>query len=264
MSRGRRRAVAAARFVAVAAAGLALGSGCVREAAKEVTQGTLEALQRPRAPDGQAGAPAEGAPAEGAPTEGAQVPAQQKLIGGIVRDAVRAGSAALTGEAERLEPFVERTSEAAASGLVSGALRRDQDLVRLVEQGSGAAGRAFTREATDEVAQGLASRAGQGTAEAIAEGAALVAQRTAAAAVRGAMEQLAAELTACPSGDERCAYGLIERASFAAGRGATAGVQQQIAPWPLVLAFAIGLLIAAPAGWALGALVSRRGASPGS
>lgn len=250
----------AARFVAVAAAGLALGSGCVREAAKEATRGTLEALQRPRAPDGQAGAPAEGAPAEGE----AQVPAQQKLIGGIVRDALRAGSAALAGEAERLEPFVERTSEAAASGLVSGALRRDQDLVRLVEQGSGAAGRAFTREATDEVAQGLASRAGQGTAEAIAEGAALVAQRTAAAAVRGAMEQLAAELTACPSGDERCAYGLIERASFAAGRGATAGVQQQIAPWPLVLAFAIGLLIAAPAGWALGALVSRRGASPGS
>lgn len=252
-----RRSVAASRFaaVAVAVAGLALGPACVREVAKEATKGTLEALQRPRQPGGT------GAPGQTTP----QPPAQQKVIGGIVRDAVRAGTAALASEMTRVQPFVAQTSEAAGSGLVLGALRHDRDLLGLVEQGSGVAGRAFTREAVAEILQELAAHAGRDADEGgLAASAALLAQQAAAGAMRGATEQLASTLSACPTGDASCAYALIEQASFAAGRGASAGIQQQFAPWPLVLAFALGVLLAAPAGLIVGTLVSRRAVRPGS
>lgn len=132
-------------------ASLLLGPGCgVREAAKEATRGTLEALdhsERDRA------APAGGAgerPAEGA-REG-----ERPLVGALVHDAVRAGAAEIGRQAESLEPVIAQTSEAVSSAVVQGALQHDRALVTLVEQGSGAAARAVAREGTAQLVEQLA------------------------------------------------------------------------------------------------------------
>ncbi|WP_437287713.1 hypothetical protein [Sorangium sp. So ce406] len=142
-----------ARAAATAAAvlvSLLLASGCVREAAKEATSGTLEALERGArdatgAADRSAGAPAEGAPQR-----------ERPLVGAIVHDAVRAGAAELGRQAGTLEPVIAQTSEAVSSAVVQGALQHDRELVTLVERGSGAAARAVAREGTAELVEQIA------------------------------------------------------------------------------------------------------------
>jgi hypothetical protein len=184
------------------------------------------------------------------------------VITRLVGDAIGAGTAALVRETAALQPFVTATSAAASSGVVEGALRHDRAVVGLIEQGSGAASRAFTREAIAELLAQLEERAGGG-AEAELEGrASLLARRTAAAAVAGAAEQVGAELAACSEDDPRCATAVIERISRAAGRGAAGGIRKELSLWPFALAFALGLLIAAPAGWALRSAAGRRAAPP--
>ncbi|WP_437278187.1 hypothetical protein WME90_44355 [Sorangium sp. So ce375] len=129
---------------------LVLAPGCVREAAKEATRGTIEALDRSTQDrTGPAGASAEG-PAKGA-HEG-----ERPLVGAIVHDAVRAGAAEIGRQAEGLEPVIAQTSEAVSSAVVQGALQHDRALVNLVEQGSGAAARAAAREGTAELVEQLA------------------------------------------------------------------------------------------------------------
>ncbi|AGP41866.1 hypothetical protein [Sorangium cellulosum] len=140
------RAVAAALLAALL---LALAPGCVREAAKQATRGTLEALDR--GAQGRS-APAGGS-AEGAPAEGAR---ERPLVGDLVHDAVRAGAAEMGLQAERLSPVIAQTSEAVSSAVVQGALQHDRALVTLVEQGSGAAARAVAREGTAELVEQLA------------------------------------------------------------------------------------------------------------
>ncbi|WP_437943545.1 hypothetical protein WMF27_42610 [Sorangium sp. So ce281] len=127
-------------------AALVLAPGCVREAAKEATHGTLEALE-PSAQDraGPAGGPAEGARER-----------ERPLVGAIVHDAVRAGAAEIGRQAEGLEPVIAQTSEAVSSAVVEGALQHDRALVTLVEQGTGAAARAAAREGTAELMEQLA------------------------------------------------------------------------------------------------------------
>ncbi|WP_437733808.1 hypothetical protein [Sorangium sp. So ce1335] len=145
-----------ARAAAVAAGALVcllLASACVREAAKEATSGTLEALDRgARELAGPAGGSAE-APAEGAPP---RAPRGRPLVGAIVHDAVRAGAAELGRQAGALEPVIAQTSEAVSSAVVEGALQHDRELLSLVEQGSGAAARAVAREGTAELVEQLA------------------------------------------------------------------------------------------------------------
>ncbi|WP_437937428.1 hypothetical protein [Sorangium sp. So ce341] len=138
------RAVAAALLAA-----LLLAPGCVREAAKQATRGTLEALDR-GAQDRSAPA---GGSAEGTPAEGAR---ERPLVGELVHDAVRAGAAEMGVQAERLSPVIAQTSEAVSSAVVQGALQHDRALVTLVEQGSGAAARAVAREGTAELVEQLA------------------------------------------------------------------------------------------------------------
>ncbi|WP_437570160.1 hypothetical protein [Sorangium sp. So ce542] len=138
------RAVAAALLAA-----LLLAPGCVREAAKQATRGTLEALDR--GAQGRS-APAGGS-AEGTPAEGAR---ERPLVGDLVHDAVRAGAAEMGLQAERLSPVIAQTSEAVSSAVVQGALQHDRALVTLVEQGSGAAARAVAREGTAELVEQLA------------------------------------------------------------------------------------------------------------
>ncbi|WP_437608578.1 hypothetical protein WMF20_47775 [Sorangium sp. So ce834] len=140
------RAVAAALLAA-----LVLAPGCVREAAKEATRGTLEALDRgAQGRSAPAGGSAEGTPAEGAPER------ERPLVGAVVHDAVRAGAAEMGLQAERLSPVIAQTSEAVSSAVVQGALQHDRALVTLVEQGSGAAARAVAREGTAELVEQLA------------------------------------------------------------------------------------------------------------
>ncbi|WP_437854689.1 hypothetical protein [Sorangium sp. So ce363] len=131
-------------------AALVLAPGCVREAAKEATHGTLEALDR-SAQDraGPAGGSAE-RPAEGARER------ERPLVGAIVHDAVRAGAAEIGRQAGGLEPVIAQTSEAVSSAVVEGALQHDRALVTLVEQGTGAAARAAAREGTAELMEQLA------------------------------------------------------------------------------------------------------------
>ncbi|WP_437742713.1 hypothetical protein WMF39_45530 [Sorangium sp. So ce1504] len=127
-------------------AALVLAPGCVREAAKEATHGTLEALDR-SAQDraGPAGGSAEGARER-----------ERPLVGAIVHDAVRAGAAEIGRQAGGLEPVIAQTSEAVSSAVVEGALQHDRALVTLVEQGTGAAARAAAREGTAELMEQLA------------------------------------------------------------------------------------------------------------
>ncbi|WP_437547307.1 hypothetical protein WME97_45135 [Sorangium sp. So ce367] len=129
---------------------LALAPGCVREAAKEATHGTLEALDR--SAQDRAGPP--GGSAE-RPAEGARE-RERPLVGAIVHDAVRAGAAEIGRQAEGLEPVIAQTSEAVSSAVVEGALQHDRALVTLVEQGTGAAARAAAREGTAELMEQLA------------------------------------------------------------------------------------------------------------
>lgn len=131
-------------------AALALAPGCVREAAKEATHGTIEALEgsaQDRA--GPAGGSAK-RPAEGAHER------ERPLVGAIVHDAVRAGAAEIGRQAEGLEPVIAQTSEAVSSAVIEGALQHDRALVTLVEQGTGAAARAAAREGTEELMEQLA------------------------------------------------------------------------------------------------------------
>jgi hypothetical protein len=129
-------------------AALALAPGCVREAAKEATHGTLEALDR----SAQDRTESAGRSAE-RPAEGAR---ERPLVGAIVHDAVRAGAAEIGRQAEGLEPVIAQTSEAVSSAVVEGALQHDRALVTLVEQGTGAAARAAAREGTAELMEQLA------------------------------------------------------------------------------------------------------------
>ncbi|WP_438017034.1 hypothetical protein WMF18_40605 [Sorangium sp. So ce315] len=142
---GRARAVAAAAALAC----LLLAAGCVREAAKEATSGTLEALDRGAR---ELAGPAEGS--AGASAEGAQ-PRERPIVGAIVHDAVRAGAAELGRQAGALEPVIAQTSEAVSSAVVEGALQHDRALLSLVERGSGAAARAAAREGTAELVEQL-------------------------------------------------------------------------------------------------------------
>lgn len=221
---------------AVAVVLFVLGSGCIREAAKEATSGTLEALdrgaksltapsagaggERDEAPagrhaEGTAGAQAE---AEGAPgPEGAQGPGRP-LVGAIVHDAVRAGTAELGRQAEVLEPVIAQASEAVSSAVVEGALQHDRRLLTLVEQGSGAAARAVAREGT---------------------------------------AQLVEQLAGCPAGDPGCSSAAIERASRAAATGFADGLGRALRPWTLALAFGAGFLLAALLAVAIAALTRR-------
>lgn len=223
---------AARRARAVAAAALAcllLAAGCVREAAKEATSGTLEALESgarelTAGPDeGAAGArdeDAAGAPAEGAagaPAEGAR-PRERPLVGAIVHDAVRAGAAELGRQAGALEPVIAQTSEAVSSAVVEGALQHDRELLSLVEQGSGAAARAAAREGTAELVE---------------------------------------QLSGCPAGDTGCSSAAIERASRAAATGFADGLGRAIQPWIIGLAFGGGFLLAALLAVAIAAVARR-------
>ncbi|WP_437483978.1 hypothetical protein WME75_43850 [Sorangium sp. So ce1014] len=129
---------------------LLLAPGCVREAAKQATRGTLEALDR-SAQDRTAPA---GGSGEGT-AEGARE-RERPLVGAIVHDAVRAGATEIGRQAESLEPVIAQTSEAVSSAVVQGALQHDRALVTLVEQGSGAAARAVAREGTAQLVEQLA------------------------------------------------------------------------------------------------------------
>ncbi|MGK3998375.1 hypothetical protein [Sorangium sp. So ce1024] len=219
------------RARAVAAAALAcllLTAGCVREAAKEATSGTLEALDRGAreltagpaedtagAPDEGAGAPGEGA--TGAPGEGAR-PRERPLVGAIVHDAVRAGAAELGRQAGALEPVIAQTSEAVSSAVVEGALQHDRELLSLVEQGSGVAAKAAAREGTAELVE---------------------------------------QLSGCPAGDTGCSSAAIERASRAAATGFADGLGRAIQPWIIGLAFGGGFLLAALLAVAVAAVTRR-------
>ncbi|XXY44040.1 hypothetical protein WME91_28940 [Sorangium sp. So ce269] len=154
LSTGPRAADQAARLAraaaAMALASLLLAPGCVREAAKEATSGTLEALDRgARGLAAPAGGSGEG-PAGGAPQ------GERPLVGALVHDAVRAGAAEIGRQAGTLEPIIAQTSEAVSSAVVQGALQHDRALVTLVEQGSGAAARAVAREGTAQLVEQLA------------------------------------------------------------------------------------------------------------
>ncbi|XYH97544.1 hypothetical protein ACMHYB_58950 [Sorangium sp. So ce1128] len=154
LSTGPRAADEAARLAraasAMALASLLLAPGCVREAAKEATSGTLEALDRgARGLAAPAGGSGEG-PAAGAPQR------ERPLVGALVHDAVRAGAAEIGRQAGTLEPIIAQTSEAVSSAVVQGALQHDRALVTLVEQGSGAAARAVAREGTAQLVEQLA------------------------------------------------------------------------------------------------------------
>ncbi|WP_437505934.1 hypothetical protein [Sorangium sp. So ce1099] len=226
LSTGPRAANEAARLAraaaAMALASLLLAPGCVREAAKEATSGTLEALARPAGARGLA-APAGGSgegPAGGS-GEGAAGGAPQRerpLVGALVHDAVRAGAAEIGRQAGTLEPIIAQTSEAVSSAVVQGALQHDRALVTLVEQGSGAAARAVAREGT---------------------------------------AQLVEQLAGCPAGDPGCSSAAIERASRAAASGFADGLGRAIKPWIVGLAFGGGFLLAALIAVAIAA-VSRR------
>ncbi|MGK3970066.1 hypothetical protein WMF01_56920 [Sorangium sp. So ce1667] len=224
LSTGARAADEAARLArataAMALASLLLAPGCVREAAKEATRGTLEALDRGArglaAPaegsgEGPAGGSGEG-PAGGAPQ------GERPLVGALVHDAVRAGAAEIGRQAGTLEPIIAQTSEAVSSAVVQGALQHDRALVTLVEQGSGAAARAVAREGT---------------------------------------AQLVEQLAGCPAGDPGCSSAAIERASRAAASGFADGLGRAIKPWIVGLAFGGGFLLAALIAVAIAA-VSRR------
>ncbi|WP_437812405.1 hypothetical protein [Sorangium sp. So ce1078] len=136
--------------VAALIASLLLAPGCVREAAKEATRGTLEALDR----SAQDRAAPAGGSGEG-PAEGARE-RERPLVGAIVHDAVRAGAAEIGRQAEGLEPVIAQTSEAVSSAVVQGALQHDRAIVTLVEEGSGAAARAVAREGTAQLVEQLA------------------------------------------------------------------------------------------------------------
>ncbi|WP_437779577.1 hypothetical protein [Sorangium sp. So ce1097] len=208
---------------AVAAAALAcllLAAGCVREAAKEATTGTLEALDRGARElagpaERSAGAPAEGS--AGTPAEGAR-PRERPIVGAIVHDAVRAGAAELGRQAGALEPVIAQTSEAVSSAVVEGALQHDRELLSLVEQGSGAAARAAAREGTAELVE---------------------------------------QLSGCPAGDTGCSSAAIERASRAAATGFADGLGRTIQPWIIGLAFGGGFLLAALLAVAVAAVARR-------
>ncbi|WP_437590968.1 hypothetical protein [Sorangium sp. So ce1000] len=129
---------------------LLLAPGCVREAAKEATRGTLEALDHSTQD--------RSAPAGGSAEKPVVGPhgREQPLVGAIVHDAVRAGAAEIERQAEGLEPVITQTSEAVSSAVIKGALEHDRALVTLVEEGSGAAARAVAREGTAELVEQLA------------------------------------------------------------------------------------------------------------
>lgn len=219
-----------------ALAGLLLASGCVREAAKEATRGTIEAIERKttdaKAPRGGA-APEETAADTRAPdTKGADAKApdakapdaprsEPPLVGSIVQDAVGAGVQELGRQSEALQPVVAEVSESVSGGVIEGALEHDRQLFALIEQGSGVAARAIAREGS---------------------------------------AQLVEQLAACSAGDPGCPQTLaaIERASRAAASGFADGLGRSIRPWVVGLAFGSGVLFAAIAALAIAAVTRRR------
>jgi len=233
----------------VATAALLLGTGCFREAVKEAAQGTMQAMVEPTSESKEGkGQGEQQATAAGRSRTGAGTAQPDSIVGGAIEGSVTA----LDKELGTVQRVTRGTAAAAVGGAMTGALQEREELVELVAESAGAAGRAFAREAVAELTAPLpAGTAGEGMGEGMGEGQgqpggaiALLARQGAAAAVGGAAEGLQAALTACPSGDANCAYGVLQQASRAIALGATEGVERAVDVWHIILAFLGGVVLA--------------------
>lgn len=234
-------------------------AGCVRHAAKQATEGALSAVEEKVA---------EGRKARGAGQkpggrlgrrggEGERI--GEPLAGGIV-------SGSLEELNRNLVPLREVTREAAAaaaSGALQGADGQRAAIARMVADATGAAGQAFARAMAEEmraqIERGLGGGAQLPDVAGVESAASQIARRAAAAAVGGATDQLATELTTpCAPDDPACLPLGLQRASRAIVMGMAEGVQRKIRPWHVVVAFLIGVALTAGVAAIVAAVAWRR------
>jgi len=151
----------------------------------------------------------------------ATAPATRRLVGTLVNEALRTGIAVLDPEL----PALERTGARVAHELERGASDAlEASLARLERAADGA---------------------GEGS---LAHAAIALAERTAGATVHGATEGLRAEVAACQvGGGPDCGVDLVRATSRSLVAGAIEGVRHEMGSWLLLLAFALGALVAATA-----------------
>ncbi|AKT44108.1 hypothetical protein [Chondromyces crocatus] len=250
-----------------------LPTGCIRQTAKSATEGALEAMaggavtddqtgdrkgaaggagtsgekqqltgQGPGARGGPSGA-GSGGPSGAGKGDGASANGGGKgLIQPVARDAVSGTLTALDGEMAPLRRVSRATATEVTSGVVQGAYGQREEVAALVADASSAAGQAIVRAVAEELRRQAAEGMGLDANE-VGDGAAMLARRTASAAVAGATEQLALDLSTCPPEGPCLAVG-IQRASRAVAMGLAEGVSRKTSPWELLIPFALGAALA--------------------
>ncbi|WP_156040974.1 hypothetical protein [Chondromyces apiculatus] len=244
-------------------------TGCIRQASKGATEGVLDAMENHVADDQ---APASGARgdgksereslASGAGTtagRGGDGPSGGKkrgIIEPVARDAVSGTLEALDNQAAPLQRVSRAAATSVTSGVLEGAYGSRAEVTALVGDVSGAAGQAIVKAVAEELRRQAAEGMGISTEE-LGDGAALLARRTAAAAVAGATEQLAVDLSTCPPEGPCLALG-IQRASRAVAMGMAEGVSRKTSPWDALIPFALGAVVAGGAAALIGFIRRRR------
>ena len=243
-----------------------VSAGCVRQAAKQATKGTLDAVKQ-QVQEDQPGRAA-GAPGAG-PRRGPQdraVPRADRddnIVEPVARSAVEGSLEELNRQIMPLREVTREAAAAAASGALLGAVEQREAIARIVADASGAAGHAFARTMAEElraqIELGLGDQAALPGMAGVESATSRLARGAATSAVAGVSAELARELTTpCTPDDPACLTAAIQRASRAIAMGAAEGVERKTEPWPLVIAFVLGALLAAGVALLVAAIVRHR------
>jgi hypothetical protein len=221
-------------------------AGCnARVPARDATYGVLDALQDPPRNDTlarevrtlvqayveralQAGPPedlghlTEHITSEILKAVDAHAPQERSLVQGLVSGALRAGMATLRQEM----PAIEQTGAR---------------LAPVIARHAGEAGALVVRGAIEETRTQMEREPGGVAGSRLADGVVLLAQRSAGAAVRGVRDEIA---TCRGVAGAQCEGDPLRSASRSIVMGAIDGVRRELGVWLLIVAFALGLLVA--------------------
>lgn len=186
----------------------------------------------------------------------AHAPEERAAIQALVHDAATAALRAAKTEMAPSPAALGRSGEALSRGLLEGVSRNEDAIVRLLSESAGAAGKALTRASGGELLQQLTVNFEENAP--LSQALTTSAERATSALVRGVAAGIAAEVGDCSSNDPAsCKDDFVRRLSRSAAMGATEGVGRKLEIWELLLATALGVVLAVVGHWVWKRIVHR-------
>jgi len=174
-------------------------------------------------------------------------PEERALVRAVVHDAA---SEALRAVKEEV-PSPDRIKQSGAAlgrGLVESVTLHEDDILRVLAQSGGVAGKSLIRATSGELVEQLTTNLGENSP--LSTALATSTERATSAVVRGMTNGLASELEDCTSNDPaQCKADFVRRLSRSAAMGFTEGVGRKLDIWELVLAAIGGVVLALGANW---------------